>query len=114
MANVTRQLMSLNEGLELTAGESQSAKFNIEATGGDYKTLILITNAGATKATATFSVGNGIQGAGEDLVVDVKGNKTVALTLDSGYFKNVSGENKGCITCTPSATLTFQCIELPQ
>lgn len=114
MADITRQLMSLNEGLELTAGVSKSAKFTIDAHGGDYKTLILITNAAGTKATATFAIGNGIQGAGDDLVVEVLGNKTVALTLDSGYFKNVIGENKGCIVCTPSAALTFQCIELPQ
>ena len=51
-------ILKLNEAKEVTA-TSNSAAFKVELTGGDYKTLILINNAGSASANAVFSVGNG-------------------------------------------------------
>ena len=83
-------ILKLNEGKEVTA-ISKSAAFTLELAGGDYKTLILMANAGNASANVVFSVGNGIQGAGSDLAVSIASGKTAYLVVDSGYFKNVSG-----------------------
>lgn len=118
-ADIARKLLHLNQAGELKLA-SKSAAFTIDAKGGDYKTLVIIKNAGNADATATFAIGNGIQGVGADLVVTVKatgdsdGKDVQAIVLDSGYFKNVSGTNKGYIKVTPSAALSFVAVELPQ
>lgn len=106
-------VLKLNKGSEVTAA-SKSAAFTVELTGGDYKTAFVIANAGNASATATFAVGNGIQGAGSDMVVTVPASKSQAVVIDSGYFKNVSGTDKDCVKITPSAALSFTIFELPQ
>lgn len=106
-------ILKLNEGKEVTP-ISKSAAFTLELTGGDYKTAIFMTNAGNASATVAFAVGNGIQGAGSNLSVTVGAGKTVAICLDSGYFKNVSGTAKDAVTITPSAAISFLIAELPQ
>ena len=114
-----KTLLKLNVA-SAVKGTSQSAAFGADAKGGDYKLLFLFQNAGNAAATATISVGDGIQGAGADLTVSVKaagasdGGDVQALVVDSGYFKNVSGEYKDYIKVTPSAALTVRIIELPQ
>ena len=108
-----RTILELNKAAEV-AGTSRSAAFGADAAGGDYKTLLLFSNAGNASATATIAVGNGIQGAGSDLVVTVPASKTYGIVVDSGYFKNVSGEYKDYIKITPSAALTVTVVELPQ
>ena len=106
-------ILKLNEGKEVIA-ISKSAAFTLELTGGDYKTVILMSNASGASATVTFAKGNGIQGAGSNLVVTIANSKTFAIVLDSGYFKNVSGTAKDCVTITPSAAISFTIVELPQ
>ena len=109
-------ILKLNAASEVAA-VSKSAAFTVELTGGDYKTAILIANAGESSATATFAVGNGIQGAGADLVVTVGAGDSAAIVLDSGYFKNVKGDashEKNAVKITPSAALSFTVFELPQ
>ena len=106
-------ILKLNEAKEVTA-ISKSAAFTLELTGGDYKTVFLIANAGNASATATFAIGNGIQGAGSALTVAVGAGKTKAIVLDSGYWKNVSGTAKDAVTITPSAAVSFTVVELPQ
>ena len=108
-----RTVLKLNEG-KVIDGTSRSAAFGADAMGGDYKLLFAFNNAGNASATATLAVGNGIQGAGSDLVVTIAAGKTAYLVVDSGYFKNVSGEYKDYIKVTPSAALTVTIIELPQ
>lgn len=106
-------ILKLNEAKEVTA-ISKSAAFTLELTGGDYKTAILMNNAGNASANVVFSVGNGIQGAGSNLTVAVGAGKTKAIVLDSGYWKNVSGTAKDAVTITPSAAVSFTVVELPQ
>ena len=106
-------ILEINKAKAVTA-TSNSAAFKIELTGGDYKTLVLMQNAGGASATVTFAIGNGIQGAGSNLVVTVAASTTKAIVLDSGYFKNVSGTAKDCVTVTPSAAISFTVVELPQ
>ena len=90
---------------------TKAAAFNLELSGGDYKTLIYMS--GTSTKTVTFAIGNGIQGAGDDLVVTL-GSNPMAIVLDSGYFKNVSGTAKDCVTITPQASTDFVIVELPQ
>ena len=103
-------ILKLNEAKAAIA-ISKSAALTLELTGGDYKTVIIMSGT-ATK-TVTFSKGNGIQGAGDDLVVTL-GSNPMAIVLDSGYFKNVSGTAKDAVTITPNAATSFTIVELPQ
>jgi hypothetical protein len=103
-------ILKLNEGSEVTA-VSKSAAFTVELTGGDYKTVIIMSGTSGKKVT--FAIGDGIQGAGDDLVVTL-GSNPMAICLDSGYFKNVSGAAKDCVTITPEAATSFTVVELPQ
>lgn len=104
-------ILELNKAKAITA-ISKSAAFNLELTGGDYKTVILMSGSADTKVT--FAIGNGIQGAGADLEVTLGSTDQHAIVLDSGYFKNVSGDAKDCVTITPSAAVSFTVVELPQ
>ena len=114
-----RKVLKLNTPSE-AKGTSRSAAFGADAKGGDYKLLFIFENAGNAAATATLAVGNGVQGVGSDLTVTVKasgdsdGKDRQFLVVDSGYFKNVSGEYKDYIKVTPSAALTVTILELPQ
>lgn len=108
-----RTVLKLNTPAECAA-TSRSAVFGADAKGGDYKTLFLFNNAGNASATATIAAGDGIQGGGSNLVVTVAAGKTMGVVVDSGYFKNVSGEYKDFIKVTPSAALSVTIIELPQ
>ena len=45
--------------------------------------------------------GNGIQGVVDLATGDIAASAIVAMTLDSGAFKNVTGENKGCAVVVP-------------
>lgn len=103
-------ILELNKAKDVIA-ISKSAAFNLELTGGDYKTVIIMT--GTSGKTVTFKMGNGIQGVGDDLVVTL-GSNPMAICLDSGYFKSVSGAAKDCVTITPNAATSFTIVELPQ
>lgn len=105
-------ILKLNTAADLGAGTSKSAAFTLELTGGDYKTAIIFS--GTSGKTVTFAVGNGIQGAGADLVVTLASANEHIVVLDSGFFKNVSGTAKDCVTITPEAATTFKVVELPQ
>ena len=116
MAAVTplaRDVLKLNVAKEITI-TSKSAAFGADAQGGDYKVLFLFANAGNADATVTFAVGDGPAGAGEDLVITAEKAATTAIVIDSGYFKNYSGDYKNCYKVTPSAALSVSIIELPQ
>ena len=105
-------ILELNKAKDVIA-ISKSAAFNLELTGGDYKTVIIMS--GTSGKTVTFAIGNGNKGAGSiaDLVVTL-GSNPMAIVLDSGYFKNVSGAAKDCVTITPNAATSFTIVELPQ
>lgn len=115
MADVTRgtdyPVLKLNKASDLTA-VTKAAAFTCELTGGDYKTVFIMTPAAT--GTVEFAIGNGIQGAGAALSVAVTKDTPAAIVLDSGYFKNVSGTAKDCVTITPSGSTDFLIVELPQ
>ena len=103
-------ILKLNEAKDVIT-ITKSAAFTLELTGGDYKTVIIMS--GTSGKYVKFAKGNGIQGVGDDLEVTL-GSNPMAIVLDSGYFKNVSGTAKDAVTITPQASTVFTIVELPQ
>lgn len=92
-----------------TAATSTTDGFIIPFTAKDDKAMLLITSTEETDAkTLTLSAGNGFQG-GNDLVITVAAAATMAIQLDSGLFKQISGTNKGNILAVPS-TVKVKCM----
>ena len=86
---------------ELTALTANTAKA-IEWKENDNKMILVVQNSGSAATTLTVKAGNGIQGAADlTLTVPVGVN---LVKLESGRFKNVSGENKGKIVVVSPGT----------
>ena len=107
---VTRVITKMNEapvGFEFVSGVPEGTP--LDFTGRDDKTLILMNNTGEA-GTVTFEKGTGIQGV-VDATFDVPAGFS-AVTLDSGFFKKMNGDNKGCVVAKPSAaTISFAVVE---
>lgn len=92
--------------------EFKSAAANDEViipfTGKDHQTYIIATAAAA--CTLSVKAGNGIQGV-TDRDMALTANKYKFFTLDSGYHKNITGENKGNIVIVPSAACSIAVVE---
>jgi len=92
-----------------TAATSATDGFVIPFTAKDDKAMLLITSTEAADSkTLTLNAGNGFQG-GNNLVITVAAATTMAIQVDSGLFKQISGTNKGNILAIPSA-LTVKCM----
>lgn len=90
-----------------------SAGAEFAMSGRDDKTLLLVQNAATSAKTVTVKAGNGIQGV-NDLTVSVPASSTTALVLDSGRYKNVSGDDRGkVIVMGASADIKLAVIVLP-
>jgi hypothetical protein len=70
----------------------------------DDKYLVFIHNAGSAAATVTIKAGNGIQGV-NDLSMSLAAGQYTFVSLDSGRFKNVSGDDKGKVIITGAVKL---------
>lgn len=94
----------------------------VDATAGAYyehkerddKYLIIASNANTSAAkTLTIKKGNGIQGVA-DKVISIGAGKTVFINIESGRFKNVSGDNKGMVILMgESADIKVAVVKLP-
>lgn len=81
--------------------------------GRDEKMLVLIENAATSAKTVTVKAGNGIQGSC-DLVKSVAGSSYTFIALDSGFFKNVTGTDKGKVIITGAdANIKVAAFRLP-
>ena len=111
MAAVTRKVIKMNEApVGFTFTEGVVAGTPLDFTGRDDKTVVLINNTGS-KGTVTFTKGDGIQGV-TDVTFEAPAGFSVCA-LDSGFFKQMSGENKGHVVAKPSAaTITFAVVEI--
>jgi len=86
---------------ELSALTANTAKA-IEWKENDNKMILVVQNSGSAATTLTVKAGNGIQGVADlTLTVPVGVN---LVKLESGRFKNVSGENKGKIVVVSPGT----------
>lgn len=90
-----------------------AAGAEFEMSGRDDKVVVLIQNAATAAKNVTIKAGNGIQGV-NDYVESVPASSTTAIVLESGRFKNVSGEDKGkVIIMGASADIKLAVIQLP-
>lgn len=86
---------------ELTALTANTEKA-IEWSENDDKMILVVNNTGSAETTLTVKAGNGIQGVC-DLTLTVPVGVSL-VKLESGRFKNVSGENKGKIVVVSAGT----------
>lgn len=77
----------------------------------DEKMILVIQNTATSAATLTVKAGNGIQGKVNNALT-VPASSTCVVKLDSGRFKNVSGDNKGKIVVNASAALKVGTVAL--
>jgi hypothetical protein len=120
MARVVLNVHSLEERNKLSAAFT-ALNQAVDATDGaeftmserDDKYLILIQNASTSAKTVTILHGNGIQGVC-DLQETVAASSYVFVAIDSGRFKNVSGEDKGKVIIKgASADIKIAVFKLP-
>lgn len=114
MADFNRTHLKVNVGQVIdSASMSASGTHYVDLRGGDYKTLLVFSNAGGSAATVTVKVGDGIGGAGEDLTMSVAAGKTGYLVVDSSYYKITGAEKKGFAAVSASAAVSVTVVELP-
>lgn len=82
----------------LTAGTAAALEFSES----DDKIVLVVQNSEDDATDLTVKAGNGIQGVC-DLVLSVPTGVSL-LKLESGRFKNVTGENKGKIVVVSTGT----------
>ena len=70
----------------------------------DEKIVMVIVSSSTSDTTLTVKAGNGIQGVADLTVTVSKG--TSLLKLESGFYKNVSGANKGKIVINSPTALS--------
>lgn len=78
----------------------------------DDRTLILVSNKATSAENFTIKKGNGLQGVADE-VLSVPASSTIATVIESGRFKNVSGDNKGRVIFAGSANLSVAVVEMP-
>ena len=107
------ELMTAVATANLFAAVDAAAAAEFEMSGRDDKVVVLIQNAATAAKNVTIKAGNGIQGV-NDYVESVPASSTTAIVLESGRFKNVSGEDKGkVIIMGASADIKLAVIQLP-
>lgn len=94
-----------------------------EMTQRDEKYVIVVKNAASTavKVTAIIKAGDSLQSAFGDAVKELSQNEIAYAVIDSGRFKNLTGDNKGKVIITSlnengtagSADLQVKVIQLP-
>lgn len=112
---ITADALKLNDWGVLTFTAGTTDGFQVPATNGDWKRLVLVQNTDTSAAvTVTVKQGNGIQGVKDLDAFSIPAGKTAAIRLDDGRYKNVSGEDKDYILIVPSSTkASMSVVELP-
>lgn len=83
-----------------------------EHTARDDRNVILVKNSASSASNLTIKQGNGLQGVADE-VISVPASSTVAIAIESGRFKNVTGDNKGRVILTGATTLSVAVVEMP-
>ncbi len=103
---ITKNTLGINtwKTVTLTALTSTADGFEIAWDVHDERSVLLVQNTGSSAATVTVKAGNGIQGVKDLDAYSVAAGAVAAITLDSGSFKNVTGDTKGKVIVVGSAT----------
>lgn len=112
---ITSDKLTLNDWKELTFTAGTTDGFQVPATNGDWKRVVLVQNTDTSAAvTVTVKHGNGIQGVKDLDAFSVAAGKVAAIRLDDGRYKNVSGNDRDYILIVSSSTKAFlSVVELP-
>lgn len=107
------ELMTAVATASMFTAVDAAAGAEFEMSGRDDRVVVLIQNAATSAKSVTVKAGNGIQGV-VDYTENVAASSTTAIVLESGRFKNVSGEDKGkVIIMGASADIKLAVIQLP-
>ena len=111
-----------NTSLKFNEAETMPAAVAVNATDGakvdfsakeDGRILVILENGASVENTAVIKAGDSIQGV-SDLAVTLAAGEKKVITVESGKFMNVSGENRGCIVIIGTdANVKVAAIELP-
>lgn len=115
------EIKDLNKFVKEAAGTTFVA---VDATDGaefemkerDEKYVVGVKNVASTAVnkTATIKAGNSIQSGFGDLAITLAQNEIAWVSVDSGRFKNVKGDNKGKVLITGTdANIAVMVIRLP-
>lgn len=106
VTKITKDTLGLNawKTITLTTLTSTTDGFEVEWDVHDERTILLVQNTGSSAATVTIKAGNGIQGVKDLDAYSVAGGAVAAIAIDSGAYKNVTGDSKGKVLVTGSAT----------
>ncbi|MGE4321222.1 MAG: hypothetical protein AB7E61_07220 [Acholeplasmataceae bacterium] len=78
----------------------------------DIDSMIVVQNTAASEGTLVIKKGNGVQ-AVADFSYAIAASSIKFIPIESGFFKNVSGADKGKIVFTGPATLKVAVISHP-
>ncbi len=84
----------------------------VKFAGNDEKILIIVENSGTSAESVAVKAGNGIQGV-SDLTLSASAGSVNFLVVESGKYKVMSGEGKGCVKITASANVKLSAVLLP-
>lgn len=113
MADISRIIAGLNDfGTQDATGfvalSTSGKTINIE--GKDGYTLLLFTCT--ANDAPTIVGGNGDKGGQDNVLTELAANSYGGAVIDSAYYMDVSGANKGCITVKGKSTTSVMAIEL--
>lgn len=111
-----------NTSLKFNEAKTMPAAVAVNATDGaavdfsakeDGRILIILENAAAAEKAVTVLAGDSIQGV-HDLAITLSANETKVITVESGRYMHVSGDNRGCVIIKGAdVNVKVAAIELP-
>lgn len=112
MANIELVRTERHKGAEVTMVALATGGKTVDFSGKDDKTALIFINSASSTADVTIEAGTGIQGVTDIVVTVPASSKPLVVRLDSGEFKKMDGENKGCIVVKGATTVTCGVVEL--
>lgn len=105
---VGASLLEINDQAEVKfeTATSKTDGFGVAFGWQDTKTAVILNNTAGTPAT--FTVKANEESGAVDFKGEVPANGFVQISLDSNFYKQMYGENKGKIVIIPSET-TLKC-----
>lgn len=118
-ATITKAVITRNAATALPTAGTVVANTGLLVTfDKDDQKILLILKNNVTNATNTAVIkkGNGLQGV-SDLEIPIAASSTVVTVIESGRFKNVSGDNKDRVLIqdksTTGTSIEVSAIDLP-
>ncbi len=88
-----------NTGVVVEAVSALITQTAFTFNGKDGKTLFVAENPGSSAVNLVVEAGDGLQ-ATENLTLAVPADSSICFTLESGKYKKLYGDDKGCVALT--------------